>query len=449
MRVRAILLAVMLILAPLTTQAADLVVWWEEGYNPAEDQAVKEIIAAFEQKTSKQVELVQHSQNDMVAKTLAAIAAGQPPDFLFGTTTDYYYGQWAYEGRLVDLTDVLGSLAGQFDQDALARATKLDGTTGRRGLYSLPMGRLTEHVHAWKNLLEQAGFTLANIPKQWEPFWSFWCDTVQPAVRKATGRDDIYGVGLTMSVVGSIDTDAAFAQFVSAYQADYVTRGGRLVIDEPEVRARLVKALAAYTTIWRKGCTPPASVDWDGTGNNKAFLAQTVVVTLNNTLSIPNALRTTRPEDYAKNMVTLGWPEDIHGQPLAIYTGYAEAAAFRDGGHAEVAEDFVRFLVGEGWLAHWLDFAGDRWMPPMRGLLETPFWLDPSDPHRMAAAMQLLARPSGPWDLYPAISGNWRHGRVWAEHVWPKTIHRVVTEGITPEQAVDEAIARVKQILSE
>jgi hypothetical protein len=28
-------------------------------------------------------------------------------------------------------------------------------------------------------------------------------------------------------------------------------------------------------------------------------------------------------------------------------------------------------------------------------------------------------------------------------------VHRVVTDGLTPEQAVDEAIARIKQILSE
>ena len=61
------------------------------------------------------------------------------------------------------------------------------------------MARITNHVHVWRSLLERAGFTLADIPKEWEPFWSFWCDKVQPAVRKATGRDDIYGVGLAMS----------------------------------------------------------------------------------------------------------------------------------------------------------------------------------------------------------------------------------------------------------
>jgi multiple sugar transport system substrate-binding protein len=44
---------------------------------------------------------------------------------------------------------------------------------------------------------------------------------------------------------------------------------------------------------------------------------------------------------------------------------------------------------------------------------------------------------------------EWRSSRIWRENVWAKAVHRVVTEGITPEQAVDEAIARIKQILAE
>ena len=73
------------VIAPLGAKAADLVVWWEKGYNPEEDAAVREIIAAFEQDSGKQVELEQPSQDDMEAKVLAAVEAGQPPDFLFGT----------------------------------------------------------------------------------------------------------------------------------------------------------------------------------------------------------------------------------------------------------------------------------------------------------------------------------------------------------------------------
>jgi multiple sugar transport system substrate-binding protein len=131
MQIRAVVLAAALALVPLAAQAADLVVWWEEGFNPEEDAAVGEIVAAFEHETSKRVEPAFFSQNDLPARTLAAVEAGHPPDFVFGLVVDRHYGQWAHEGRLTGLADALGSLASQFDQDALERATMLDATTGQ------------------------------------------------------------------------------------------------------------------------------------------------------------------------------------------------------------------------------------------------------------------------------------------------------------------------------
>ncbi|MCE3248556.1 MAG: ugpB, partial [Geminicoccaceae bacterium] len=154
MRSHAIVLAAALILAPLGARGADLEVWWEQGFYAQEDEAVAEIIAAFEQNTGKRVELEQPSQDDIEAKVLAALEAGQPPDFLFGTNTDYYFGQWAYDGRLVDLSDIIGPLANLFDPDALSYVTLFDATTGQRALYGLPMGSSTHHVHVWRNLLE-------------------------------------------------------------------------------------------------------------------------------------------------------------------------------------------------------------------------------------------------------------------------------------------------------
>jgi multiple sugar transport system substrate-binding protein len=46
-------------------------------------------------------------------------------------------------------------------------------------------------------------------------------------------------------------------------------------------------------------------------------------------------------------------------------------------------------------------------------------------------------------------SGNWRYDLVWQELTWSNAVHRIVADGISPEQAVDEAIARIQQILSE
>jgi multiple sugar transport system substrate-binding protein len=384
MRARIAILAAMLAIAPLGAKAADLVVWWEKGYYEQEDEAVREIIAAFEQETGKQVELA-------------------------------FYPWWVL----------------------------LNEKTGQRKLYALPMGRVTNHVHVWKSLLEQAGFTLEDIPREWNAFWSFWCDEVQPAVRRATGRADIWGAGLAMSIEAG-DTGNQFSQFVQAHEADWVTREGRLVIDQPDVRQRLIEAIDRYTAIYRQGCTPPDSVAWASTDNNEAFLAQTVVMTLNQSLSVPNALKHERPDDYYKNTATIEWPLGPEGNAFPIKGSFYAGPIFKDGGHVASAKEFVRFLVAEGWLAHYLDFASERMLPPMPKLLDAPFWLDPSDRHRMAAAMQVAERPM---QLdYLTITGDSRYDRI---DVWRKAVHRVAAEGISPEQAVDEAIAGIKQILSE
>jgi multiple sugar transport system substrate-binding protein len=163
-------LAVALAMVPLGARAADLVVWWEEGANPEEDAAVRETIAAFEQETGKQVQLVLAQQEKLVA----ALEAGRPtPDFVFTVAETQPYERWAYEGRLVDLADAVGHFSDLFDPDALERVTLLDGTTGQRGLYLLPMGLVSHHVHVWKSIFERAGFTLADIPNEWDAFWAF------------------------------------------------------------------------------------------------------------------------------------------------------------------------------------------------------------------------------------------------------------------------------------
>ena len=67
----------------------------------------------------------------------------------------------------------------------------------------------------------------------------------------------------------------------------------------------------------------------------------------------------------------------------------------------------------------------------------------------MAAAMQILTRARCTHDYAAGLGrsgGTTGSGRSTSGR---KAVHRVVAEGISPEQAVDEAIARIKQILSE
>ena len=98
-----------LLIPPPSAEGADLVVWWEEGFYAQENEAAREIIAAFEQGSGKQVEFAFYPQAELPDAIAAALEAGQPPDFAFGLRTfSNSISQWAFDDRLVDLADTVG-----------------------------------------------------------------------------------------------------------------------------------------------------------------------------------------------------------------------------------------------------------------------------------------------------------------------------------------------------
>ena len=176
-------------LAPLGARAADLVVWWEKGFYPEEDAGGprdRRRLRAEDRQAGRA--RPPSARCDMPAETAAAIEAGQP------ARLPVRHGAVEPTVRAVGPRGPARRPHGRPRPAWRPSSTRTRSTappcstrrTGRRGLYALPMGRDTNHVHVWRSLLERAGFTLADIPKEWEPFWSFWCDQVQPAVRKAT-----------------------------------------------------------------------------------------------------------------------------------------------------------------------------------------------------------------------------------------------------------------------
>jgi multiple sugar transport system substrate-binding protein len=170
-------------------------------------------------------------------------------------------------------------------------------------------------------------------------------------------------------------------------------------------------------------------------------------MTPNYSLSTINALKNDRPDDYYENTATIEWPLGPSGEPFPIPAWVNQGVVFENGRNVATGKEFVRSLVADDWLMHYLDFSGEKMLPSIPALLDQPFWLDPSDRHHMAAVMQAQSRPVA-YD-YTAASGDLGHDQIYNERVWAKAIHRIATENISPEQAVDEAIARIKQILAE
>jgi multiple sugar transport system substrate-binding protein len=83
----------------------------------------------------------------------------------------------------------------------------------------------------------------------------------------------------------------------------------------------------------------------------------------------------------------------------------------------------------------------------MRKLVEQPFWLDTGDPHRLRGAIQILTRPH--YDPTAARDPALHAGEIYDANVWGKAVERVVADGLSPEEAVDETTLRIKEILGE
>jgi multiple sugar transport system substrate-binding protein len=433
------------LLTAATASAADLTVWWNKGYYPEEDEGIRRIVADFEKETGTTVELNLFPQAEIVTKLLATLAAGQPPDVVFAYSYGGHESRWAAEGLLMDLSEVVGPNESQYAPTALDWVRHLNERTGERGYYGLPIAQVSWHIHVWKSLLDQAGIGLDQIPKDWNAFWDFWCDTVQPAVRRATGRANVYGLGLTMSTAATTDTARNFEMFLLAHAADFVGSDGQLLFDRPGMRERIIRTLESYTRPAKRGCNPPGAVTWNDTDNNVNFLNQIVVMTANGSLSIPSSQQSTNPDNYYKHIVTIEWPHAVDGSPTTYQIATVRAIALQGSDNPVGAKAFLRYLSKPEHLGPVLEASQGRWYPPMPSLAERPFWIDPADPHRSELRRQLTKhRTTPPPEVY-----NWRYQLVQAGKVWPNAISRIVLEGWSAEAAADEAIARTKRLMAQ
>src|SRR6201987_398188 len=96
------------IAAPAFAQQKTITVWWGKGFYKSEDDALIETIKKFEAKTGIKVELSQYAIQDMIPKTVAALDSGTVPDVAYSDTFDVQAGgEWAFDGQLQELSDIL------------------------------------------------------------------------------------------------------------------------------------------------------------------------------------------------------------------------------------------------------------------------------------------------------------------------------------------------------
>ncbi len=446
--------AAMVIAAGLSAPAGaqeKLTVWWVKGFYKAEDDALYEAIRKFEEKTKVKVDLSQYAVQDMIPKTVAALDAGTPPDVAYADVYDFQVtSKWAYEGKLEDISDILAPMKDRFSTNTLETTYLYNDKAKKKAYYAFPLKQQTMHIEYWKDLLEQAGFKESDIPKDWKGYWAFWCDKVQPGLRKASGKRD-FGIGQPMGVDSS-DSFYSFLTFVDAYNVKLVDDNGKLLVDDPKVRQGLINALKDYTDVYTKGCTPPSATSWKDPDNNVAFHNKTTVMTHNATISIAAKwlddsnnqtlaadVREQARKNYYDLIITAGFPNKPDGKPMQYRTAVKTGVVFLEAKNKPRAKEFVQFIMQEENLTPYVEGALGRWYPVTKSGQARPFWT--ADKHRKAVHDQYAAG-TVPFEF----TKNFKFTILNNENVWAKAMNRIVNEKVSVEKAVDEMIERIKQV---
>ena len=419
--------------------AANVTIWWTKGFYFQEDEALEQLIQAWEAETGYQVELTLISQDDILKEAENALEQGEPPDLFFSNAAEeMLIPRWAWQGQLRDVTAIVAPLERRYSPAAFKSASLYNAQTNARSIYAVPVLQRTVHVHYWRDLLAEAGFSDADIPTEWDAFWHFWQD-VQTQLR-SPGNAAIYGLGLPMSSEAS-DTYSAFEQVLEAYDVELLDTTGQLQIQAPEIRQGIIDALTWYTQFYQAGVVPPAATNWTNGDNNDAFLNRQVVMTVNPTLSIPGAQREDETT-YREQLVTIELPNEPDGESAQYLVAVKQAVIFATANQPEAAQEFLTYLLEPDNLGAYLEGSLGRYFPVMPEILDQPFWTDPNDPH-IAMATQVFAK-DGNQANYQAL--NPAYSQVKAQNIWGIAIEQIVVDQVSPAQAADTAIAAIEQI---
>ncbi|HKH27082.1 MAG TPA: ABC transporter substrate-binding protein [Sphingomicrobium sp.] len=437
--------------SPPASAQDKLTVWWVKGFYKSEDDALFEAVKKFEQKTGVKVELSQYAVQDMIPKTVSALDAGTPPDVAYADVYDFQVAsKWAFEGKLEDISDVINPIKARFAPNTVETTFLYNDKDKKKAYYAYPLKQQTMHIQYWIDMLQQAGFKEGDIPKGWKDYWSFWCDKVQPAYRKATGSR-AYGIGQPLGVDSS-DSFYSFLTFMDAYNVKLVDDDGKLLVDDPKVKQGLAGALKDYTDVYTRGCAPPSSTAWKDPDNNVAFHNKTTVLTHNATISIAakwlddmnNQTLSQEQRDQAKKnyeqlIATAGFPDKPDGKPMVYRAAVKVGVVFADSKNKPKAREFVAFLLQEENLRPYVEGALGRWFPVTKEGQESPFWQQ--DRHRKAVYEQFKAGT-----VTFEFVKNWKFTILNNENVWAKAANRIINEKVPVDKAADELIARIKQV---
>src|ERR1700704_5772142 len=415
-------------------------VWWAQGFVQEEDVAFKKVVADYEKASGNKIELNITPFAPQRQKIVAAMQSGIVPD-LFPNNPTECIALYAWDDKLVDVTDVVATQREEYVETALLNVNCYNSVEKKRSLYGVPLTIDVLPNHVWRPLVEKAGYKMADIPKTWDAYYDFFKE-VQKSLRKA-GVRNVYGLGLNVTTNG-VDPNNVFNYFVIAYGGqNIVSKDGKLHLDDPKVKEAVIKAMTYPATAYKEGFVPPSAINWNDADDNNAFHAKQIVMDLDGTISTEVAVLSQGKKENYDDIVTMGLALSNDGKPVPSHATNASGLIPKGAKNVEVAKDFLKYFIQPKVNNELLKTGLGRGIPCMPSIVkDDPWWS--ADPPRKAYVEQGLLGPTLPqfWVFNPA------YAQVQNEHSFMTGWMDIIQHGMAPEAAAEKALKRVAEIFA-
>jgi multiple sugar transport system substrate-binding protein len=392
--------------------------WIGLTFPESSNKLEEERIQAWGKKVGVETQIVKVNQNEVVQQVSGSIEAGSLPTAL---TVPYdLMSTMATGNKLVPVPDTyeaVGSAHGGWLK-SIDNATKAESFKGN--IYGVPFGFFGNVLFQRADLLKEKGFNEA--PKTW--------DELLDQSKTAASPPKTYGMGFALSNVLDGNLTTSMMQSFGGRVAD--DAGKKCTIASPKTASFLEWIKGAYTS----GQFPPSSVSWDGAGDNNSFMSGESLFIVN-TGSVYHSIKKDDPDlaDVSRYSALPAGPAE---QVAPVDPRYRVVPTTTSKAGQILAADLFKSLADDGYMSEYMTNA--TYGPVLNSQLEYPVFTE-SPVH--AGLREQAEKGTAP--AYPDTA-NAAYSDYQNAFSTPRMVQRVVVDGISIEQAMNEAQASCQKI---
>ena len=394
--------------APAVIQSGGQLTYWGGLiFSEEANDMLVETINAWGADNGVETEVVMINQNETNQKVSAAVESGTMPDALdLGLDLLLLLSESEQLLDVADLYDKVGEAHGGWLESV---ASAVDPSTLGGTRTGVPFGANGNLLYSRSDALTEAGFTPP--PTTWEEL-SEWAEAAQ--------EPPLYGMGFALSNVGDGNMQVSVMQ----------SYGGRVANDDGTECTLKSEATRTYlewvTGAYERGLFPPGATTWDGAGDNTAYQSGQAIF-IANPGSVYLAIRDDDPElAEATSYSSLPAGPEALISPLQPNVRSIPVSS-RD---PEMVKALIEHLANPEFMEAYYNVA--IYGPVLQGQLDFGSWDDP-----VHAGLADLAQ-NGTAPAFPDVF-NTAYADFSANFIVPKMVQRVVVDGFSIDEAMDEA----------